>query len=159
MTNIANYIEINWDGSSSNYVIYKNNDSIALTNVNQFKDSNVLDGNNYCYKIQAIEDICQSDTSAEACLVFIGIEEENYSELKINIYPNPAKDRLNITLTGNSIPMDLEIYDIRGRLIRKINLKPNQTQIEIDLIGMSNGVYNLRAVSKGVIINKKVIIQ
>ena len=57
LSNIANYIELNWEGDQETYIIYRNNDSLAMTITTTYKDSNVVEGINYCYKIKGIRRI------------------------------------------------------------------------------------------------------
>ncbi|MDL2257095.1 S8 family peptidase [Bacteroidales bacterium OttesenSCG-928-I14] len=57
------------------------------------------------------------------------------------IYPNPAKERVNIILTSKAENINLSIYSLNGQLILSQSTKPIDNEISIDLDGLSKGVY------------------
>lgn len=69
----------------------------------------------------------------------VGVSEPQTMENRLTVYPNPAKDILNIKL-GNSDEAGVELFDFTGRLILKE--KPNQNMISIS--GMKTGIYILK---------------
>ena len=68
----------------------------------------------------------------------IGIENE-YINLNVNIYPNPATDFVTIS-TGN-LPSDMNItlFDVNGKQISSKNMNSNNYQL--DVTGLATGVY------------------
>jgi hypothetical protein len=66
----------------------------------------------------------------------------NYIDLsdKVNIYPNPATDDLNIDVNKLQIlPENISITDIRGKLIYKIlNVESHQ---KLDIANLEKGMY------------------
>tara|TARA_B100000809_G_scaffold264550_1_gene320695 strand:+ start:618 stop:1739 length:1122 start_codon:yes stop_codon:yes gene_type:complete len=69
----------------------------------------------------------------------LGINEQ---ELAIGLYPNPTNDSINIVNTSEIELEGIKIYDMYGRLIRKIAITNNNTQ-NINLSELSTGVYML----------------
>lgn len=69
-----------------------------------------------------------------------GIDEHSFNN-KVNVYPNPASDR--ITLKTNSDPKEImyEISDINGRIIL------NGTGQNVDIKILENGLYFIRVVN------------
>ena len=65
--------------------------------------------------------------------------ENNISDLnnKLNIYPNPAKNFVQISTENNDI---IYIYDIRAKLVKQIN-NTNSRNIRIDISNLENGIY------------------
>ena len=76
-----------------------------------------------------------------------GAEEFNYEG--INIYPNPAKEILNIKGVYTSV----NIYDVFGKLVLT-----NESQKPIDVSSLSNGVYFTNIKTKNSVIIKKITI-
>lgn len=100
---------------------------------------------------------CSSDTSNNINVVFTGIPFSKNNPT-INLYPNPASDivYLNSNSTGNT-DLTLTIYDVIGKLISSETLMENQQQINIG--GLSKGVYFVEIKSKDWLENQKLIIQ
>ncbi|HJY14092.1 MAG TPA: T9SS type A sorting domain-containing protein, partial [Flavobacterium sp.] len=71
----------------------------------------------------------------------------------IKIYPNPAKDILNIELPANIKNFSLEINDMSGKLI---STHGNESKINVSKL--PNGVYLCTIKSDGETITKKIII-
>ncbi|MBP1630547.1 MAG: Flagellar hook-length control protein FliK [Bacteroidetes bacterium] len=72
--------------------------------------------------------------SSTSSLTPIRTGEEIYT-----IYPNPASDKVNIVITNNKIYKSLNIYNILGR--RVITQSINQDKTQVDVSGLSTGVY------------------
>lgn len=73
----------------------------------------------------------------------IGIEEEQIA-VEVEIFPNPIQNQLNVTF-GESVqfPVSLEIYSNSGQLLfRKSNI--TESQIILDGLNLSKGVYSLK---------------
>ena len=67
--------------------------------------------------------------------------EEYYDPFEASIYPNPAKEVLNIDLQGEFENVILRIIDMAGKIIFSKEMTENKEQI--DLIDLTAGVYNL----------------
>ncbi len=149
----GNHFNISWQGNSSTYIIYRNNDSIASVTSTSYQDSNLVNGNNYCYKIKAVEENCESELSQEECLTFIGLNDITTQDLKF--YPNPAKDYLMIE--GEKIEK-IEVNNINGQLVESIIAKGEKT-IKINTSNYNAGTYNVNIIlNSGNKIAKKAII-
>ena len=75
-----------------------------------------------------------------------GISTKNLNRLngEINIYPNPARDRVRIYLKkdNNSI-REIQIYNILGRNVYNQRLNYKKNIIELDLHNLKKGIYLL----------------
>lgn len=71
------------------------------------------------------------------------IREINSTSWGISMYPNPAKEYVNISFSGDMLTGDKEValYSIAGVLQAKATVKENETNSIIDLTGMAKGVY------------------
>lgn len=85
----------------------------------------------------------------------LGTNETSQSKLEsIKIYPNPAKDILNIEISAEIKNFSFEIKDMSGRLI---SAHENETNINVSKL--SSGVYLCTIKSDGETVTKKVIIE
>lgn len=77
---------------------------------------------------------------------------ENSDKYKINIYPNPANDKIEIEglQTGQ-----IEIMDLNGKHIKNVNVSNTKTSINISKL--SNGVYSIRIKTDDGVIIKKLV--
>lgn len=85
----------------------------------------------------------------------IGLEDITLSDNNISIYPNPAKDFVNISI-NNSQGVELRILDILGREIDKRKLN---SDINYDISKLEKGVYNLIFINKSSKLSKKLIVK
>ena len=56
-------------------------------------------------------------------------------------YPVPASDRITIPLNGLEQNAVIEISDATGRVVLQRSLRANTTQVDVNVGGLSNGVY------------------
>lgn len=84
---------------------------------------------------------------------------ENISKnIHFNLYPNPSSDFITIAIENrNSDNLIWNIYSITGSLVKSETLKQSQQQIDIG--DLSNGIYWVEIKSKEWVGNKKLIIQ
>ncbi|MCE9537820.1 MAG: T9SS type A sorting domain-containing protein [Bacteroidetes bacterium] len=67
----------------------------------------------------------------------VGVKEQSMTKNELNVYPNPASDKINIT--GLSTESYLVIFDVNGKLIERTRLKKNNTSINTS--NYENGIY------------------
>lgn len=85
-----------------------------------------------------------------------GIGRVNLETIHANIYPNPAKNVINISLEGNfEIKMSYEIIGLDGKVVLSDNLNADETNIDIGIIktgiyfislNSENGEYTIRKI-------------
>jgi subtilisin family serine protease len=68
------------------------------------------------------------------------------TDLKIDIFPNPAFDKLNIIVSSNEEIVSLRIFDILGKEIKIVNLTNPRSQIDIS--NLNRGLYILELTSQ-----------
>ena len=102
------------------------------------------------YRIQAIDKdgkISYSETKQ--------IRLNQLTNKPINVYPNPAKDILNINCVGMK---EVNITNSLGQVIKQ--LKVNTDKQKIDISGLAKGLYLLKIVTKeNIVYNEKIIKQ
>ena len=74
---------------------------------------------------------------------------------EFNIYPNPAKDQVNVTIKDNT-ETKIEIYSILGNrvLIKKIN-----ESMALDISSLNSGLYLFKLIQNNMVTTKKLIVQ
>ncbi len=60
------------------------------------------------------------------------------NNLDLNIYPNPARDVLNINLISNNETINIKVYNTLGRIIEEFNT--DAKNVQIDLSNYPNGL-------------------
>lgn len=74
-----------------------------------------------------------------------GISNLNNSTVTVNLYPNPAKDILNVELSGSfSSKAMLYITDVAGKVMKVVNVTDNKTIVDVK--ALTNGVYFVKFV-------------
>ena len=75
----------------------------------------------------------------------------NYSKNKVTLYPNPAKDILNFTLSETNTAYEYEINNLLGEKVSYGNVNSNS----ISIINLANGVYIVKIrTNEGVLTEK-----
>jgi hypothetical protein len=84
---------------------------------------------------------------------------ENFNNLKIVIYPNPAKDKITITNNSDILRTEtISIFKINGQKVMEQNFQ-NQKLIEINVSTIPQGIYLLKIQSPGITEFRKLIKQ
>ncbi|MFC5271160.1 T9SS type A sorting domain-containing protein [Adhaeribacter terreus] len=76
--------------------------------------------------------------------VQLGVKENFAADLKLNVYPNPAKEIVNITAAEN---VEIVVFDAAGR---EVSIKTNGfgKQHQLNVAGLKPGVYFLKIATK-----------
>ena len=94
----------------------------------------------------------------------MGITEEfDYNvDDKLKVYPNPASDVLNVTITAPSGELNkISIYNYAGQLVHEFdaNVTTGSWNFKIDLSEYSKGLYTMEYTNSGSSIVKKFVVQ
>lgn len=124
-------------------------------NAYTFEDNtNLIPGAKYYYRLRQVD----FDGSAEFHRI-IGVEHTCQEiPLALNIYPNPAIDKINIVLTGMKVATDvkLSVLNNEGKAVRNITINSGVNN-EYLLNDLPAGVYHLRADDLDQVLNAKFI--
>lgn len=94
------------------------------------------------YEVEAGAYGCKSEYDTQVEIrESVGVAE--HEGFTFNVYPNPARDILNVE---GSASMGIEIYDIQGRILRSLQ---SEGSTAVDISDMSAGVYFIRLVTSG----------
>lgn len=85
---------------------------------------------------------------------YTNIYESSIEDQKILIYPNPSHDNINILCQSME---GIEMYDIRGRAILKMDIKSDEYCIDINNI--PSGIYLIRIATNTAVRTKRIVIE
>ncbi len=83
------------------------------------------------------------------------------AELPISIFPNPARDEFTVSFAkpeGVADGLQAELFDVLGRVAIPVQ-GVRGTSLQLDVSGVPDGVYYLRASSGGVTASKRLVIR
>ncbi len=88
-------------------------------------------------------------TITDTIVVYVESCQETYdkvADLKLIIYPNPSNGLVTIDIKGAEKSLDLELFDMNGRLIykEKIDTRYQQINKDVDLSRLPKGMYLIR---------------
>ncbi len=151
--------------SSSNWPRYQSNPNLPIED-GEFFRREPNDGKTYVFN-----SVVMSPRSAEQSIFFSPNEPtqiilpvkkeisfvsiENNEDIKINVYPNPTKDKVWIDVAGES-SYKCQIINVTGRVVQNITI--NNRRNRINLVPLPSGVYFIELISrKGDRITQKII--
>ncbi len=159
LDNNQNHFELSWQSDAENYIIYRNNDSIATTTNTIFIDTNVIDGTNYCYKVKANTGECEAE-SIEICQVFTGLNDIIDNPISITLYPNPTSSSSRLEIENVEGNIEITITDISGRKIQTMSTRANNKfETTLDLTTHSKGIYFITIITEKTKRTEKLILK
>ena len=84
-----------------------------------------------------------------------GVDFVNSSNIKI--YPSPAKEIINVAISNYSGDLNIEMYDINGRIVKSVAVDFTGSYA-VDLNGLSSGVYVVKLAGDQLNYTEKIII-
>lgn len=121
-----------------------------------FQDYKLIAGSDHLYTIRAVNVYgVSSDFSDTITLYPVGIENYMVSECGLDLYPNPAVDKLYLQFARDSNVRDISLIDHSGRLIG--GFEREGQLLEIDLQNLSPGIYYIRMDSEFGIQSRKFV--
>ena len=125
--------------------------STASTQTNSYTITGLTGGTTYQIQVQAnCGDGNLSDWSPAINVTTTGIE--NWLESSVNLYPNPAKEYVDIRVDGDLNVTMMEVYDVYGKLINTVNVIDNPTRINVS--SLANGMYFVRVTTEKGMVTK-----
>ena len=148
-------VTLTWTASpdASYYVINRNGENIATTASTSYIDQLPKDGI-YTYAVSAANDNGALSAPVVATVEAIFDDAAENQESLISIYPNPAKDVLNIVAGNNSI--EYSLYNGMGQEVASGTAQGIQ---QINVSNMTKGVYFLRVTSGTQVATQKVVVE
>ena len=146
-----NQVTLTWTASASSYIVERNGIQIAETEETTYVDSELQDGV-YTYSVIAVYENGQSMPEIVTVEVnTIGLGEET---VMFAIYPNPAKDFININT--NAVKYEYQLINGLGQVV--VSGTANGAS-QINVSNINKGVYFLKVVADGEATINKLTIQ
>lgn len=124
-------------------LIIDTNFNVIIINLNTIEYGNSIN--------DSIINNVQTDTLVEKPL---GLSEKQLDKIFI-IFPNPAKDVLQIEVSEEVQFESIKLFGISGKTIKTLNA----SERNMDITGLSSGTYFLKLLTQEGILTKKVIIE
>ena len=127
--------------------------STATSNTNSYTITGLTNNTTYEIQVQAnCGDGNLSDWSQAISVTTTGIA--SWLENSVSLYPNPAKEYVDIRVDGDLSVTAMEVYDVYGKVVRTVvganDYSPLPTRINI--AGLADGMYFVRVtVAEGVV--------
>jgi hypothetical protein len=161
--NIAGLIYYNPYGDNLSFNIYRSSNQgdfelYDVAHATVYKDNDIDLPDYYCYKVTAVwtdmADTCESNPTNIACEVdMLGTDPpDNVVDMKV--YPNPASSYLKIESSEKI--SEVRIYNMLGECELKVEIGNSEGQV--DVRGLSNGIYFVEAIAGDKIWKDKVLI-
>ena len=100
-----------------------------------------------------------SNSVSSNCTLSTTIDEETIGEETIFVYPNPAKEFINVEFSGlNDENISIEITDVFGKVVQKEISKNENQMFNLNVSSLAAGYYVLKISSGNSVIQKKIII-
>jgi hypothetical protein len=101
-----------------------------------FTDNSTIASNTY-YRLKMV------DNNGSYTYSPVSRVRTGQSNNAISVYPNPAKDRLNISLTAEAGPVQVTLHDVGGRTIKTFTVQSDGSTINkvADISSLQPGIY------------------
>ena len=109
------------------------------------------------YQDRKVNLVDENTTVYDATLSTVESDLENKN---IKIFPNPTSDFIAIQIGGlNLQDLNIEMYDMQGKLIQEKNLKSGQTIGYFDIQTLYSGTYLIKISTNNMSLTRKVIVE
>ena len=81
-------------------------------------------------------------------------EEILSAETQMKISPNPATDKINISIKGTELPEQIQIVDVNGRAIQSLQ-KPVLFNVPVDISRLPSGIYFARLIFENGMVSER----
>jgi chitodextrinase len=153
-------ITISWDNAAVlrwnvQYSAQGGTLSSATATTNSYTITNLTPETTYQIQVQAVceEDNMSDWSQAITATTLVGIN--SYLENNVTLYPNPAKEFVDVRVDGDINVIGMEVYDVYGKLINTVNVIDNMTHINVS--GLANGMYFVRVTTEQGMVTKRFV--
>ena len=155
----AHSITIGWNANGNatswniRYRVENGSWSSATSNTNTYVISGLVAETVYEIQVQAncgdgnLSDWCEP---IHISTTIDGIN--SWLESSVSLYPNPAREYIDIRVDGDLNVTMMEVYDVYGKLINTVNVIDNPTRINVS--SLANGMYFVRVTTEAGFVTK-----
>jgi hypothetical protein len=88
-----------------------------------------------------------------------GASANTASNVKVNVYPNPANDQLTINLNSNASIEQIQLVDLQGKVVYTETVNTVDYNKTISTSQFGAGIYFLKVIAANEVVNHKVVIK
>ncbi|OPZ95699.1 MAG: hypothetical protein BWY70_01936 [Bacteroidetes bacterium ADurb.Bin408] len=90
----------------------------------------------------------------------VGLTQPLFTDLNVNIYPNPSNGLFNLNMLSNSETLEIAVMNIQGQTVyeNKLSHMAFGSSTELNLRTLPAGMYHIRLSDGKTILNKKLVI-
>ena len=136
--------------------------TVAVTGTNLSATVNNLTAET-AYEYKAFATTASSTVEGEVInfttLAASGLADAESGAIKAMIYPNPAKDKATLSLTGLTANAKIIVSDLQGRIIQTENLQAGTETYELNTSNYASGVYYIRILCGNNVNTQKLIVE
>lgn len=75
------------------------------------------------------------------------VEEQSLAGVNVTVFPNPTSDVLNINLTNNLKNLQMDLFDMTGKLLQARGIGASEGNVQINMTEYARANYLLRVYS------------
>ena len=126
--------------------------SSATSNTNSYTINGLQPETSYQIQVQANcgDGNLSEWSSAVTGTTTVGID--SWLANSVSLYPNPAKEYVDIRVDGDLNVKTMEVFDVYGKLINTVIVTENPTRINVS--GLANGMYFVRVTTEEGMVTK-----
>ncbi|MGE5383946.1 MAG: T9SS type A sorting domain-containing protein, partial [Omnitrophica WOR_2 bacterium] len=128
------------------YNVYREDAFVATTTETSYLDTDPtisILGAEYCYKVTAVYEDCESDFSNTDCETVV--DAQNIELGAVNVYPNPSNNVVNIEVTNDI--SQVVIYNYAGQIVYQ-QMVTKDKNIQIDVRNYNAGAYLVKFITR-----------
>ena len=138
--------EVSWNGTATGYEVRLNGGTPETVTATSKTFTGLTAGTAYTVEVRAV---CGSSQSAWVSTSFTtlgatGLADAESGAIKAMIYPNPAKDKATLSLSGLTANAKIIVSDLQGRIIQTEDLQAGTETYELNTSNYASGVYYIR---------------
>jgi len=164
-TTVANEsISITWNANASvnswniQYRPQNGTWASATSNTNNYTITGLTGNTTYEIQVQAnCGDGNLSDWSGSLVVTTKSVGIENWLSSSVTLYPNPAKEYIDIRVDGDVNVTMMEVYDVYGKLINTVGVCDTPVQTRINVSNLANGMYFVRVTTEAGVVTKSFV--
>jgi len=119
---------------------------------------NLLPNTTYIINLQTIcPGIGESEWTDGFYVTTLDVGINEYLETRVSLYPNPAKEFVDVRIDGDVNVTGLEVYDVYGKVVRTVVGANNDSPIQINVSDLSAGMYFVRVMTDRGMVTKRFV--
>jgi len=89
----------------------------------------------------------------------LGVNKNKMLANQVKVYPNPSKGLFNLSYNGNAVLEQLTVFDVTGKVVKKMSLKGFDKSELIDMTDFAKGMYFMKIQTATSTSSKRIIVK